>query len=80
MEFIPQIYGDLCSPCSSWGRQHVNGVNLHFEQTGGGKHGVLLLPGALGKYGQQHGCAQRRSSLIHRPLPQEALGRILVLS
>ncbi|XP_029684059.1 valacyclovir hydrolase [Takifugu rubripes] len=37
----------LRSQCSG-GRQHVNGVDLHFELTGAGKHGVLLLPGALG--------------------------------
>nr|XP_046247567.1 valacyclovir hydrolase isoform X2 [Scatophagus argus] len=30
------------------GRQHVNGVDLYYEQVGRGKHGVLLLPGALG--------------------------------
>ena len=32
------------------GRQRVNGVDLFYEQTGSGKHPVLLLPGALGKY------------------------------
>lgn len=39
-------------PCSSsvTGRQNVNGVDLYYEQTGRGKHPVLLLPGALGKY------------------------------
>ncbi len=40
-------------PCSSSvasGRQRVNGVDLHYEQTGRGKHAVLLLPGALGKH------------------------------
>lgn len=36
-----------CSSVAS-GRQHVNGVDLHYEQTGKGKHAVLLLPGALG--------------------------------
>ncbi|KAM9761983.1 valacyclovir hydrolase isoform 1-T2 [Menidia menidia] len=36
-----------CSSASS-GRQRVNGVDLFYEQTGGGKHAVLLLPGALG--------------------------------
>ncbi|XP_010745915.3 valacyclovir hydrolase [Larimichthys crocea] len=36
-----------CSSVAS-GRQHVNGVNLYYEQTGRGKHAVLLLPGALG--------------------------------
>uniref|UniRef100_H3D449 Biphenyl hydrolase like n=1 Tax=Tetraodon nigroviridis TaxID=99883 RepID=H3D449_TETNG len=37
------------SPSScSWGRQRVNGVDLHFERAGRGGHGVLLLPGALG--------------------------------
>ncbi|CAG5863095.1 unnamed protein product [Menidia menidia] len=36
-----------CSSASS-GRQHVNGVDLFYEQTGRGKHAVLLLPGALG--------------------------------
>ncbi|XP_020511095.2 valacyclovir hydrolase isoform X1 [Labrus bergylta] len=30
------------------GRQRVNGVDLYYEQTGGGKHALLLLPGALG--------------------------------
>lgn len=63
--------------CSSWGRQRVNGVDLHFERAGEGKHGVLLLPGALGKYGQQRGGARRRRSLTHRPLPQEAAGPTL---
>ncbi|XP_022608827.1 valacyclovir hydrolase isoform X2 [Seriola dumerili] len=37
----------LCSSMAS-GRQHVNGVDLYYEQTGRGKHAVLLLPGALG--------------------------------
>ncbi|XP_070688678.1 valacyclovir hydrolase [Pempheris klunzingeri] len=37
----------LCSSVAS-GRQHVNGVDLYYEQTGRGKHAVLLLPGALG--------------------------------
>ncbi|KAM9849315.1 valacyclovir hydrolase [Aulostomus maculatus] len=36
-----------CSSVAS-GRQRVNGVDLYYEQTGGGKHAVLLLPGALG--------------------------------
>lgn len=36
-----------CSSVAS-GRQHINGVNLYYEQTGRGKHAVLLLPGALG--------------------------------
>nr|XP_046247570.1 valacyclovir hydrolase isoform X3 [Scatophagus argus] len=36
-----------CSSVAS-GRQHVNGVDLYYEQVGRGKHGVLLLPGALG--------------------------------
>ncbi|XP_059197509.1 valacyclovir hydrolase [Centropristis striata] len=36
-----------CSSVAS-GRQHVNGVDLYYEQTGRGKHAVLLLPGALG--------------------------------
>lgn len=30
------------------GKKPVNGVNLYYEQTGRGKHAVLLLPGALG--------------------------------
>nr|XP_040040955.1 valacyclovir hydrolase [Gasterosteus aculeatus aculeatus] len=30
------------------GKQRVNGVDLYYEQTGTGKHAVLLLPGALG--------------------------------
>ncbi|KAM6922038.1 valacyclovir hydrolase [Xenentodon cancila] len=37
----------LSSSMSS-GRQRVNGVDLYYEQTGRGKHAVLLLPGALG--------------------------------
>ncbi|XP_060890256.1 valacyclovir hydrolase isoform X2 [Labrus mixtus] len=36
-----------CSSEAS-GRQRVNGVDLYYEQTGGGKHALLLLPGALG--------------------------------
>ncbi|GAA6225166.1 valacyclovir hydrolase [Lates japonicus] len=36
-----------CSSVAS-GRQHVNGVDLYYEQTGRGKHAVLLIPGALG--------------------------------
>lgn len=47
------IYCHNLFPCSSTvasGRQHVNGVDLYYEQTGRGKHAVLLLPGALGKY------------------------------
>lgn len=36
-----------CSSVTS-GRQHVNGVDMYYEQTGRGKHAVLLLPGALG--------------------------------
>lgn len=47
------IYCLSLFPCSSTvasGRQHVNGVDLYYEQTGRGKHAVLLLPGALGKY------------------------------
>lgn len=36
-----------CSSVAS-GRQPVNGVDLYYEQTGRGKHAVLLLPGALG--------------------------------
>ncbi|XP_026179353.1 valacyclovir hydrolase [Mastacembelus armatus] len=36
--------------CSSVapGRLRVNGADLYYEQTGRGKHAVLLLPGALG--------------------------------
>ncbi|XP_074513473.1 valacyclovir hydrolase-like [Sebastes fasciatus] len=30
------------------GRKHVNGVDLYYEQTGRGKHAVLLIPGSLG--------------------------------
>lgn len=37
----------FCSSVAS-GKQHVNGVDLYFEQTGSGKHAVLLIPGALG--------------------------------
>ncbi|CAI9541060.1 unnamed protein product [Staurois parvus] len=29
-------------------RVQVNGVNLHYQRTGGGDHAVLLLPGVLG--------------------------------
>ncbi|KAM8874047.1 valacyclovir hydrolase isoform 2-T2 [Spinachia spinachia] len=36
-----------CSSVAS-GKHCVNGVNLYYEQTGRGKHAVLLLPGALG--------------------------------
>ncbi|XP_062280018.1 valacyclovir hydrolase [Scomber scombrus] len=36
-----------CSSVTS-GKQKVNGVDLYYEQTGKGKHPVLLLPGALG--------------------------------
>lgn len=36
-----------CSSVAS-GRQRVNGVDLYYEQTGRGKHAVLLFPGALG--------------------------------
>ncbi|XP_028300269.1 valacyclovir hydrolase-like isoform X2 [Gouania willdenowi] len=32
----------------SSGRRPVNGVELYYEQTGRGKHAVLLFPGALG--------------------------------
>ncbi|XP_061593306.1 valacyclovir hydrolase isoform X3 [Cololabis saira] len=36
------------SSSTSSGRRRVNGVDLYYEQTGGGKHALLLLPGALG--------------------------------
>ncbi|XP_013880160.1 valacyclovir hydrolase [Austrofundulus limnaeus] len=36
------------SSSRSSNKKHVNGVDLFYEQTGGGKHVVLLLPGALG--------------------------------
>ncbi|CAJ1061202.1 LOW QUALITY PROTEIN: valacyclovir hydrolase [Xyrichtys novacula] len=36
-----------CSSVTS-GRQHTNGVDLYYERTGGGKHPLLLLPGAIG--------------------------------
>lgn len=29
-------------------KKEINGVSLHYQQTGRGNHGVLLLPGALG--------------------------------
>uniref|UniRef100_A0A3Q4I4Y4 Biphenyl hydrolase like n=1 Tax=Neolamprologus brichardi TaxID=32507 RepID=A0A3Q4I4Y4_NEOBR len=32
------------------GKKPVNGVDLYYEQTGRGKHAVLLLPGALGNF------------------------------
>lgn len=47
------MFVTIAAPCSSSvasGRQQVNGVDLYYEQTGRGKHAVLLLPGALGKY------------------------------
>lgn len=37
------------SSSGSSGKRHVNGVDLFYEQTSGGKHVVLLLPGALGQ-------------------------------
>ncbi|XP_070816690.1 valacyclovir hydrolase isoform X1 [Chaetodon trifascialis] len=39
---------DHTSSSVSSGRQRVNGVDLYYEQTGRGKHALLLLPGALG--------------------------------
>lgn len=36
-----------CSSVTS-GKRPVNGVDLYYEQTGRGKHAVLLFPGALG--------------------------------
>ncbi|KAL2089387.1 hypothetical protein ACEWY4_014075 [Coilia grayii] len=30
------------------GKESVNGVDLYYQQTGGGDHAVLLMPGALG--------------------------------
>ncbi|XP_068176068.1 valacyclovir hydrolase [Antennarius striatus] len=36
-----------CSSMTS-GKKRVNGVDLYYEQTGRGKHALLLLPGALG--------------------------------
>uniref|UniRef100_A0A3Q4BMW0 AB hydrolase-1 domain-containing protein n=1 Tax=Mola mola TaxID=94237 RepID=A0A3Q4BMW0_MOLML len=38
----------FCSSSVAMGWQHVNGVDLYYEQSGRGKHAVLLLPGALG--------------------------------
>lgn len=38
---------NFCSAVTS-GKKHVNGVDLYYEQTGQGKHPLLLLPGALG--------------------------------
>ncbi|KAM7012251.1 valacyclovir hydrolase isoform 2-T2 [Tautogolabrus adspersus] len=38
----------VCLSSSPSGRQRVNGVDLYYEQTGGGKHALLLLPGAIG--------------------------------
>uniref|UniRef100_A0A8C4RFF7 Biphenyl hydrolase like n=1 Tax=Erpetoichthys calabaricus TaxID=27687 RepID=A0A8C4RFF7_ERPCA len=41
----------LLSPYSTFvksGMKNVNGVHLHYQQTGSGSHAVLLLPGALG--------------------------------
>ncbi|GFR68059.1 valacyclovir hydrolase [Elysia marginata] len=29
-------------------KEHVNGVDIHYEKTGEGQHPILLLPGALG--------------------------------
>uniref|UniRef100_UPI00398E96D1 valacyclovir hydrolase isoform X3 n=1 Tax=Pristiophorus japonicus TaxID=55135 RepID=UPI00398E96D1 len=38
------------APCStiSSAKKYINGVHLHYQQTGKGDRGVLLLPGALG--------------------------------
>ncbi|XP_034738107.1 valacyclovir hydrolase [Etheostoma cragini] len=44
---VKESFQSYCSSLAS-GRQHVNGVDLFYEQTGGGKHAVLLIPGALG--------------------------------
>uniref|UniRef100_A0A8D3B4Q7 AB hydrolase-1 domain-containing protein n=2 Tax=Scophthalmus maximus TaxID=52904 RepID=A0A8D3B4Q7_SCOMX len=44
MAAVTQSY----SSSAASGRQRVNGADLYYEQTGRGKHGVLLLPGALG--------------------------------
>ncbi|XP_004068172.3 valacyclovir hydrolase [Oryzias latipes] len=45
------------------GRQRVNGVDLYYEQTGKGKHAVLLIPGALGStrtdFGPQLKCLNK---------------------
>lgn len=49
----PQIWKTMaskqnyCSAVTS-GKKHVNGVDLYYEQTGKGKHALLLVPGALG--------------------------------
>ncbi|XP_006004493.1 valacyclovir hydrolase isoform X2 [Latimeria chalumnae] len=38
----------VCSSSITSAKKEVNGVHLHYQQTGNGDHAVLLLPGALG--------------------------------
>ncbi|KAM8966966.1 serine hydrolase BPHL [Pelodytes ibericus] len=52
LDMAEVIFHTHCNTYSSTAiasaRQKVNGVNLHYQQTGQGDHAVLLLPGALG--------------------------------
>lgn len=38
----------ICSTSVTSAKIQVNGVHLHYQQTGEGSHAVLLLPGMLG--------------------------------
>ncbi|XP_073487070.1 valacyclovir hydrolase-like [Aquarana catesbeiana] len=42
-----RLAAPLCTSVTSE-RVQINGVNIHYQRTGGGAHGVLLLPGVLG--------------------------------
>ncbi|XP_074493110.1 valacyclovir hydrolase-like [Sebastes fasciatus] len=44
---VVTAFQPYCSSVVS-GRKHVNGVDLYYEQTGRGKHALLLFPGILG--------------------------------
>ncbi|XP_053570648.1 valacyclovir hydrolase-like isoform X3 [Bombina bombina] len=44
--WLPRAF-TYCTGITS-SRLEVNGVNLHYQRTGWGKHAVLLLPGVLG--------------------------------
>lgn len=57
------IYLSPCSSSAASGRRRVNGVDLYYEQTGRGAHGVLLLPGALGKHSDTLGLSTTTISL-----------------
>lgn len=88
--YILILFSSPCSSSVSSGRQHVNGADLFYEQTGGGKHAVLLLPGALGKRTGGSGFGSTPFLFVYLGMkpsfeavcfpPQEAQRRILVLS